>query len=128
MIIQSPADFGFPFLFEHWGPGFFILVVIGYIEAIDNRHTARQFALRLNVDEVLAPLRADCWIERKRHGYGIRETDTIFAGLHFVGCPRVTVALDGKLRERRVEGEDAGDIVLVNHGVSAGKLPDHELA
>src|SRR5208282_6891252 len=75
---------------------------------------------------MLAPIRSNTWIKRNRHGDWVRQTNTLFAGLHFVSRTRVAIALDGKLRKRVVESENARDVLLANHGVSAGKMPAHE--
>ena len=52
-------------------------------------------------------------IERERHRDRIRQADSIFAGLDFERMSRVTVALDGKLCARGIEGEDACDVLVV---------------
>src|SRR5713226_10056012 len=123
LIVHGPADFGFAFLFEDGRPDRLIPVIGGHVQAIDHGHASRQLALSFDVDVVLAPMRSDRRIERNRHRLWIGQRNTVFASLHFVSFARVAVALDGKLREWVVESENAHDVVLANHGFSAGKMP-----
>src|SRR5664279_874480 len=126
-VVDGPTDFSFALLLQHICPDRLIAVIGGHVQAIDYGHASCQLALRLNVDEVLAPIRSDGWIKRNRHGNWIGQRNTIFAGLHFVSLAGMAVALDGKLRERSMETQDARDVVFANYCFSSGKMPAHEL-
>ena len=73
------------------------------IQAVNYGHPARQFALGLHFHIVLAPHSPDAWIQGKTHRNRIRQTNSILTGLNFVSSASVTVALDRKVSELRVE-------------------------
>ena len=76
---------------------------------------------------VLTPLRSYTRIESNAHRNRIRQTNSIFSGLHFVRVAGVTIAFDGKLAKLAAESLNQFDIGLIYNSFSAGEMPANQL-
>ena len=104
-------------------PRISIPFVFGDIQAIYDRHAARQLAPRFHLDVMIAPIGSDSRIERNAHRNRIGQAKSIFASLRFVSLARMAIALNSEVREFTFQGLNIFDIVGIQYRSTATKMP-----
>ena len=125
--VNSPTHFGFAFRVQSRRPNRSVTIIRCHIETINNSHPSGQFALCLHIHVVPTPLRSYTRIESNAHRNRIRQTNSIFSGLHFVRVAGVTIAFDGKLAKVAAESLNQFDIGLIYNSFCARELPANQL-